>query len=244
MGKKDWQNLDGNDSLPEASFSPSRGRGWKVLSGVLFVATATFAAAYYLPLYRAHGSLSTEYRSLSTVAKTQHKQLEEALETLKAVSAERDQLNQVAGPKQKNNAVAIHDAESLERDLQGALKKFIGKGKLQLSREKDKLRLVLSSPALVAAATGDLTDMGKKSLCQLGTIVKSKAMHVSVQGFAAPVAGNSLAAWKLAGVRAANAAQLISESCGVDPRRVEAKLSEPTNITDDVVLAVEITPEG
>jgi len=244
MRKKDWQNLDGNDSLPEASLSPNRGRGWKILSGVLFVATATFAAAYYLPLYRAHGSLSREYRTLSTEAKTQHKQLEDTLDTLKLVSAERDQLNQVAGPKQKNSAVATRDAESLERELQGALKKFIGKGKLQLSRENDKLHLTLSSPALVSAATGDLTDLGKKSLCQLGTIVKSKPMHVSVQGFAAPVAGNSPAAWKLAGVRAATAAQLISESCGVDPRRVEAKLSEPTNVTDDVVLAVEISSEG
>ena len=241
MGKKDWQNLDGSVDVAEMTLAPNRGRGWRILSGVLFVAAATFAAAYYLPLYRAHSSLNREYRTLSTEAGTQHKQLEDTLETLKQVSAERDRLNSLAGSK-KDTAAQVRDAESLERDLQAALKKFVGNGKLQVSRDKEKLVLSLSAPALVQTTSGDLTDAGKKVLCQFAGSVKSGNTHLTILGYAASVAGNPAAAWKMAAVRAASAAQLVSESCGVDPRRVNATVHEPTKLNDDVLIAVEVTP--
>jgi len=242
MGKKDWQNLDSNADFSAVALTPNRGRGWRILSGVLFVASATFAAAYYLPLYRAHASLSREYRTLSTESTTQHKQLTETLDTLKQVSAERDHLNQIAASKKSGDAL-VHDAEKLEHDVQAALKKYLGKGKVQISRDKEKLRVSLSAPALVHATTGELTNTGKKMLCQLGGELKSANAHVAIQGYAEPVAGNPAAAWKLAAVRAAVATQLVSETCGVDPHRVEAVVHEPTQIADDNLLVVEITPQ-
>lgn len=241
MGKKDWQNLDNSVDVADIVLAPNRGRGWRILSGVLFVAAATFAAAYYLPLYRAHASLNREYRTLSTEASTQHKQLEDTLDTLKQVSAERDQLNQLAASK-KSGAALARDAESVERDLQTALKKFLGKGKLQLTRDKEKVTLSLSAPALVQSTSGDLTDAGKKVLCQLASSQKSGNSHIAVLGYAAPVAGNPAAAWKMAAVRAAVGAQLVSESCGVDPRRVDAMVHEPTKVNEDILISVEITP--
>ncbi len=241
MGKKDWQNLDSSVDIAAVGLAPNRGRGWRILSGVLFAAAATFAAAYYLPLYRAHATLNQEYRTLSTEASTQHKQLEDTLDTLKQVSAERDQLNQIAGSK-KNTATLARDAETLERDLQAALMKFVGKGKLQISRDKEKVLLSLSAPALAQSASGDLTDSGKKVLCQVASVVKKGNSHVEVLGYATPVAGNPAAAWKTAAVRAATAAQLVSESCGVDARRVDATVHEPTKVNEDVLIAVEITP--
>ena len=41
------------------------GTRWgRVFAGLLFVAVATFVAAYYLPLYRAHEKLAEQYREL------------------------------------------------------------------------------------------------------------------------------------------------------------------------------------
>src|ERR1039457_2050089 len=97
MGSKDWHQMDSNDDLAAIGISPHRGRGWRILSGVLLVGTATFAAAYYLPLYRAHASLSREYRALQSQASAQHKQLTETLGTLKQISSERDKLKEIAG---------------------------------------------------------------------------------------------------------------------------------------------------
>jgi chemotaxis protein MotB len=242
MRKKDWQNLDGNEALAEMRLSPHRGRVWRILSGVLFVASATFIAAYYLPLYRAHASLTREYRTLSTEATTQHKQLTETLDTLKQISTERDQLSQVVGSTQRNSSALVHEAENFEHDLSTSLKKYIGKGKLQVSRDKEKLRLSLASPALVHATSGDLTDTGKKVLCQVGSGLKRTSARIVVQGHGASTPSNAATTWKIANARASVAAQLMIESCGADPKNVEALVHDPLHPTDDSAISVEIIP--
>ena len=242
MGNKDWQLLDSKDDLAALGVSPHRGRGWRILSGLLFVAAATFAGAYYMPLYRAHSTLSREYRTLSNQASTQHKQLTETLDTLKQVSAERDRLNTIAGTKQKSSETLTPQSANLERDLQTPLKKFIGPGKLQMTRHKETLRVILSSPTLVPAAGSDLTDTGKKAVCLIGTALKSADIHISIQGYGTATQPRGAPAWKLAAARAAATAQFLSESCGVDPNRVEVLVRDQSHASGDAAVLLEITP--
>lgn len=241
MGNKDWQRLDSKDDLAAIGVSPNRGRGWRILSGLLFVAALTFTAAYYIPLYRAHASLSREFRTLSGQASTQHKQLTETLDTLKQVSADRDRLNALAGTKQKTSDARTPQAENLERDLTTALKKYMGKGKLQLARHGEILKVTLASPSLVPATSADLTDAGKKSLCGVGGALKTADVHMVIQGSASAMTPNGTA-WKLAASRASAAAQLLTETCGVDPKRVELSVRDPMHGTDDSALSLEISP--
>jgi flagellar motor protein MotB len=242
MGNKDWQRMDSKDDLAAMGVSPHRGRGWRIFSGVLFVTVLTFAVAYYLPLYRAHDSLSREYRALSVQASTQHQQLADTLDTLQRISVERDRLNTVAATKQKSSEALIPQAEGLERDLNTALKKYLGKGKVQVTRQQERLHVSLASPALVQATGADLTDPGKKSLCAVGGALKSADVHITVQGFAAGPVAEAATAWKLASARAAGAAQLLSETCGVAPGRVEVVVRDPSHAMEDAALSLEIAP--
>jgi hypothetical protein len=155
MGSKDWHRMDSNDDLAAIGISPHRGRGWRILSGVLLVGTATFAAAYYLPLYRAHASLSREYRALQSQASAQHEQLTETLDTLKQISSERDKLKEIAGKLQATRSALTPQAEGLERDLQTPLKKFVGTGKMKLKRQFEKLSITLASPTFMPAVGAD-----------------------------------------------------------------------------------------
>ena len=242
MGRKDWQQMDSKDDLAAIGISPHRGRGWRVLSGILLVGMATFTTAYYLPLYRAHAALRQEYRTLSSQANTQHKQLTDTLDTLKQVSTERDHLHEIAGNQRRNSDALLPQAESLEHDLQTSLKKYLGQGKLQLVRQSEKLRITMASPLLVAATGADLTDAGKKALCLVGGTIKSADVRVVVEGYGAGSMPRNTAAWQVAATRAGNAAQLLGESCGVDSSRIEVQVSNPMPSPDGTAILLEITP--
>ncbi len=243
MARKDWQQMDSKDDLAALGISPHRGRGWRILSGVLLVGTATFAAAYYLPLYRAHAALSREFRTLQNRANTQHRQLSDTLDTLKQVSSERDKLSEIAGKLQATRNALTPQAEGLERDLQGSLKKFIGTGKMQLKRQSEKLIIVLASPAFMPTAGAELTDAGKKAICLIGGVIKSADVHVAVRGYAAVTQLKNGAAWPSALSRAGNVAQLLSESCGVDASRIEALAENPLPGPEGAAVMLEIAPK-
>lgn len=242
MGRKDWQQMDSKDDLAAVGISPHRGRGWRVLSGILLVGTATFAAAYYLPLYRAHAALRQEYRTLSSQANTQHKQLTDTLDALKQVSTERDHLHEIAGNQQRISDALIPQAESLEHDLVAALKQYLGQGKLQLVRQSEKLRITIASPLLVAATGADLTDAGKKALCLVGGTIKSADVRIVIQGYGPGSMPSNTATWQAAATRAGNAAQLLSGSCGVDSSRIEVHVTNPVPSPDGIALLLEIAP--
>lgn len=242
MGKNDWQRLESTDDLAAIGVSPHRGRGWRIVCGILLVGAATFAVAYYLPLYRAHAALSREYLTLSTQSKTQHEQLTETLDTLKQVTTERDHLNETASKQQKAGDTLAPQAESLERSLQSSLKKYLNPSVARLTRQKEKLHLDLASPALVASAGADLTDAGKKTLCLVGNAIKSADVHVIVRGYGAKSLPKKVSAWQIAALRAGNAAQLLSESCGVEASRIQIVVANLTPDSDGTAAQVEIGP--
>jgi flagellar motor protein MotB len=242
MGRKDWHQMDSNDDLAAIGISPHRGRGWKILSGVLLVGTATFAAAYYLPLYRAHSSLSREYKTLQSQASAQRQQLTETLDALKQLSSERDRLSEIAGKLQATRNTLTPQAESLERDLQVPLKKFVSTGKLQIRRRSEKLSITFASPTFIAAAGAELTDAGKKAICLIGGVIKSADVHVDVKGYTAATPTKSGTGWQSALLRAGNVAQLLSESCGVDASRIEAHTGNPMPGPDGAAVMLEVTP--
>lgn len=241
MGKKDWEKLTDADDLSAIGISKSHGRGWKVFSGLLFVGAGAFVAAYYLPLYRAHSKLVTEYQTASTQASTFHQQLTDTIGTLNHTTEECDKLRTEVRKQNKEAEALAGRAERLERSLQPALKKFLGKGKLTLERNKEQLRVALAAPAAVAATGGDLTDFGKKALCAVGASLKDADTHVVVLGLGVAPNEKSDNAWQLAAARAGNAAQHLSKSCGVESSRIKVAVSAaPPPTSGPAVLALEI----
>lgn len=243
MGKKDWEKLTETDELAAVGVSRNRGRGWKILSGLLFVGSVTFVFAYYVPLYRAHALLRSEYKTASTEAANFRKQLVDTVATLNQTNDECDKLRGEVRRQEKDTGALASRTERLERSLQAPLKKFQGKGRLSLSRQQEKLRVTLAAPALVAPTGGDLTDFGKKALCALGSSLKDSDVHVVVQGLGVGPTDKAGSAWQVAATRAGNAAQLLSKSCGVDSSRIEVTVNAAASAQDGEAVALEITPK-
>lgn len=225
MGRKNWERMDSISEL--ATISANRGRGWKIFSGVLLVAAATFLAAYYLPLYRAHAALTGKYKSLSQEATTQRKQLTETIDTLKQVAGERDQLSASSRKTQEASSNLSAQLESLDRELQKQLKKYMGAGKLQVERRKDKIEFMLDAPALVANTGNTLTEAGKSVVCVIGAAAKSANLGIRIHAPAAPPPNKPAVDWLAAAVRAGNAAQLLTTKCGVDSNAVSMQVGAP-----------------
>jgi hypothetical protein len=242
MGKNDWAQLADAEDLASVGVSSHPGRGWKIFSGLLVVGSATFAIAYFVPLYRAHALLREQYKTATTQAATFRKQLADTVATLNQTSDECGKLRTQVHAQDKNTAVLVSHSERLERSLQAPLKKFQGKGRLSLERQQEKLRVTLPAPALVAPTGGDLTDFGKKALCALGGSLKDSDVHVVVQGLGVGATDKAGSAWQMAATRAGNAAQLLSKSCGVDSSRIEVTVNPTTVATVGGAVVLEITP--
>jgi chemotaxis protein MotB len=246
MGKKDWEKMASADDISGLGVSPHRGRGWKVFSLLLLVGSATFVVAYYVPLYRAHQQLRDEYKKTSAEASTFRRQLTDTVATLSSTTNVCDKMrSDVRKKTEDTDALASALAsrtEHIERSLQIPLKKFKGRGKLSVAREKDLLRVTLAAPAVVAPTSGDLSTFGKMALCALGGSLKDSDVHVVVQGLGFSPAGKPSASWQLATTRAGNAAQFLSEKCGVDASRIEVAVSASPASSDGSTMAIEITP--
>jgi flagellar motor protein MotB len=242
MTKKHWENLTEADDLAAVGVPRHRGRGWKILAGLLLIGAASFVIGYYLPLYRAHALLRNEYKTKSTEASTFRQQLVDTVATLKQTTEELSKLQSEAAKQQKGTEALAMRSEQLEHRLQAPLKKFLGKGRLGVERLHDKLRITLPAPAMVAATGGELTDFGKKALCALGASIKDSNVQLSIQGLGVSPSEKSASAWQLAATRAGNAAQWMSKTCGVDATRIEVVVRSATQTTETATLAVEVTP--
>jgi hypothetical protein len=240
MGRKDWAQMDSMNEI--ATISANRGRGWRIFSGVLLVGAATFAAAYYLPLYRAHAALTGKYRTLSQEATTQHQQLTETIDTLKQVAGERDQLSALARKKQETASSQSNQLDSLERELQKQLKKYMGPGKLQLERNKDKIQFTLGSPALVANTGNNLTEAGKSVVCVIGAAAKSANLGVRVHAPAVSAANKNTTDWLPAALRAGNTVQLLESKCGIEPNSLLLQVTPPSSkLTAPLIMDIATT---
>jgi flagellar motor protein MotB len=242
MGKKNWQKLAETDDLSEFNLSPHRGRGWKIFSGLLFMVTAAFVAGYYVPLYRAHALLRAEYKATSSEAATFRKQLEATVAAFDHTTGECSNLREELRRQTKDTEAILARAERIERMLQTPLKKYQGKGKVQMERQREKLRISLAAPALIAAKGATLTEFGKKALCAIGGSLKNSDVRVVVQGLWVESTDKANSAWLLAAARAATAAQQLTESCGVDASLVDVAVSASANAIDGNAVALEIAP--
>jgi chemotaxis protein MotB len=245
MGKKDWEKLalaaDVKDLQPAAFAAPRRGRGWMVFAGVVVVASASFVAAFYLPLYQAHALLQNEYKKTSTEAGNFRQQLVTTVETLNQSTKELEELRAKMRSDEKNSASMATRAERVERSLEASIKKVAGRVRVPIERERETLRVTLTAPAMVVPTSGDLTEFGKKVLCAVGSSAKDNDVRVTAQS-AVDSGAKPDAGWPKAAVRAANAAQHLSQSCGVEAARVDVKVLTSTSGTDKSSVVVTIRP--
>ena len=135
-----------------ARTAKSRGTRWgRVFAGLFFVVVATFVAAYYLPLYRAHQKLAEQYRELGQRSQGLSESVTKMQAELKTASEARDQLQADHDLRESARKTTGDQQERVEAALSSKLDKFMKKGNAALLVSAGSLFVAFDSALLVSA---------------------------------------------------------------------------------------------
>ena len=179
--KAAWEDLAEADMGP---YAKKRGTSWsKVFVGLLVIGGATFVAAYYVPLYRAHQRLSDQYRELGQRSQGLSESVSKAQLDLKAVTEQRDQLQ---AEHDQRESVKKGDADKLEHlraTLSTKLDKLTKKGSAAVVVDGTAVYVALDSGFLFLPQKLDVAPAARTVLCDLVKAGEAKA--IAVHGFLA-----------------------------------------------------------
>jgi chemotaxis protein MotB len=192
----------------------------RVLVGLTVVGVATFVAAYYLPLYRAHQSLTGEQRTLSQKIEGLEASLGTTKRELESVSREKSEL---AAERDKRDGAAKAGEEkvtSLKNDLVTKLEKTISKGGVSLAVSGESVIVGVADGAMFVANKSDISPKGKALLCDVAKVAAGRKLALAFVSPEAPATSASI--WEFTAGRAAAAAATLESKCGVSAQKLTA----------------------
>ncbi|HEY0466751.1 MAG TPA: hypothetical protein VGC79_21235 [Polyangiaceae bacterium] len=222
--KAAWQDLADADLGP---YGKSRGTRWgRVFAGLFFVAVATFVAAYYLPLYRAHQKLAEQYRELGQRSQGLSETVTKLQTELKAASESRDQLQTEQAARESAKKTMGEQQERARVALSSKLDKYLKKGNAALLVSSGSLFIAFDSALLFLPQKLELTPAGRALVCDVAKTSEAKALTVRASLADGTVIPPGLAAsypspWALSAGRAASVAQAL-QSCGLSAAQLSA----------------------
>ena len=223
MGRNAWAEMD-----PDlASMKRTGGISWsKVLIGLIVIGVVTFIAAYYVPLYRAHSTLTREHQRISEKAQTLDTGLVQAQRSLQAVEAKLKTLEDEQSERETGSAKSAAQADGVQAALASALERYAKRGGLVVGKDGSDVVVAVADALLFAPKKLDVSGQGRSLLCDVAKA--SGANLLVVQAFdsgeppEAPLSTKFPTAWSLRSARAASIAEALADKCGVKPARLAA----------------------
>jgi chemotaxis protein MotB len=240
MGKSPW---DEDSDVPAFARSRSGSTRWgRVFLGVAFVIVATFVGAYYLPLFRAHDTLSAEHRRVSEQNQTLQRSLNEAQAELKTAKARRDELEAEQHQREATKTGQSSELETVRSELKSKLDRYLKKGSELGSRDG---HLVLAIPDALVFSAGKLevSNTGKQLLCDFAKASGRKPLNVlaldASDSVAPAFAAKFPSVLALRAARAAAVAETLQAKCEVDAGalRIQLPLAAPAATLEGAKLA-------
>jgi chemotaxis protein MotB len=238
------QRLDSTTAELEAmGVSTHPGRGWRILALLVVIGAATFLAAYYLPLYRAHDQLRNEYGKLSEAATSDRRKLAETAKALQSVSSQRDKLEEQRRVVEKERSARSKRLERVTRDLETRLSAAIAKKLIRVEPQDETLSVLLVSKSFFARNGEKLSVGGKKLLCLVARSAGPLRYEIRTLARTAPAGAAPGAGAETALALAASAAGTLADSCKVDPNEIVMRTStEPPQGSPPAPLWVRLEP--
>ncbi len=240
MGKSPWDD----DSVPSFARPKAGSTRWgRVFGGVAFVVIATFVGAYYLPLFRAHDTLSAEHRRLSEQSQTLQRSLNEVQAELKATKARRDELEQAEKEREAAKSGRSSELESLRSELKSKLERYAKKGQVELGSREGRTVLAVPDAALFPAGKLEVSHAGKQLLCDVAKAAGKKPLTVvaldASEQPAPALASKYSSVLEVRAARGAAVAETLSSKCDLEPSavRVELGLGAPPLTLDGAKVA-------
>lgn len=215
--KAAWEDFGDSDLGP---YAKPRGTRWgRVFVALLLVGAATFVAAYYLPLYRAHQKLDEQYRELVQKSQTLSDSESKSLAQLTAATQERDQLRAERDQQLNAQKSATLQQDGVRATLSSKFDKLVKKNAVAIVASGGTLLVALDSALLFQPQKLEVTPAARGILCDIvkGSEVKSLAVSASMApGSAVPAALSKSYPnpWSLSAAHAAAVAEVLTEHCG------------------------------
>lgn len=221
-----------NEAVAASNSAGSSGfRRWvRLVPALLLVASATFVAAYYVPLRRAHVLLLEEQRKSNERGKDLEQTLSQVRGELQAKTA---QLEKIEAERQQTEAAkksSVERVEQLKTELAAKLDKQIKKGTAALAVADGQAFIVLPETAVFLPYKVDVSPQGRVLLCQVASTVAAVGpAPIRVGAVSGPpdlvppvLQRDYPTPWALSAARAASVAQALQEACSVPGARLSA----------------------
>lgn len=225
MGRNPWEDMD-PDVLAMRGGGGS-GMSWgKIFIGLIVIGVLTFFAAYYIPLFRAHDTLTAEHRRISDRAQALDQKLGQTNTALQAAQAKLRTLEAEQSQRESGTLQATARTDSVRAALGTAFERYSRKGSLAVGAEGDRVIVALADALVFAPRKLDVSNQGRSILCEFAKASGGRAIEVrafdSGEPPAAPLATKYPTAWSLRNARAAGIAEVLTEKCGVQASKLLA----------------------
>lgn len=204
--------------------SPTR---WgRIVVGLLIVGGATFIAAYYVPLVRAHDKLRDEFQALSERRRVLDESLATKERELKKLEADKTALQAKVDERDQADEAKQAELEKLRSAVAAKVQAFEGKRLAASSIAGERVRISLANRMVFAPNSVNLTKQAGTVLCDIaGAVDKGAKLRVvsvtSADEAPSPLAAKYGSRRELSAARAAVVADKLEEGCGVAGARVE-----------------------
>jgi flagellar motor protein MotB len=221
-----WQ-----DDPDLAGLRPRRSTPWgRIFIGVLLVGCGTFAAAYYVPLYRAHHALSDDHARLLEKLESVEQTLQKTEGDLKSVTAKRDELASTADEAEAKRTKSASDLGSVKDALATAADKAMKKKAAAVGVDGTGARLSVATSQIFATGKLDVSASGVTLLCAAAKAAGSRALHVlavSTDADVPPALKTKYAtAWEYTGAAAGSVAETLKDKCSVPGTKLYVEASD------------------
>lgn len=205
-----------------------RGRmGWgRILVGLIVIGVITFVGAYYVPLYRAHTTLSLEHGKVSGKVLELEKSLTETRSTASALDTKLAALQTLQNERDSGKAEDAAEVERLHSELTDRLGRHAKKGGLSVGKDGSRVVVAITDTLVFSPRKLDVSPPGRLLLCELARASGTSRFRVRALGSedrpSPPLSQKYTTAWSLAAARAASVAEILSSKCGVKSERLLA----------------------
>lgn len=193
--------------------------------GRLFVVVAlTFAAAYYVPLYRTHKALVADYTSLAERVTAVEKDLARTRADLGAAVANNQELSL---RHQKEDVGSRERSPRIQAELSSKLAPLIAKQELSVGHGADRVRITLPDALKQIQNRFEVTSAGQSALCAVATAVSgTRTITVVAELGEAKTGPGAPSAREVAAARAGAAARTLEQKCRYPSARI-ATMTRP-----------------
>jgi flagellar motor protein MotB len=190
----------------------------------LFVVLAlTFAAAYYVPLYRTHNALVAEYGSLSARVTTLENDLAHAKLDVRTVAAKNAELAARHQAGDVNREQRTAQLLKVETDLSSKFAPQIEKREMSIGLRGESVRITLPSALTESHDRPELTSYAQAALCNVAGQTATGPFGLSIVTQNDGTSKGTHSAWEIASARAAAVARILEQKCRYPGDRITAK---------------------